>query len=1009
MTIKSFLSKYAYEFLALFVCLIIGITNYVPDHYLTGWDNLQTELEPILAIKRAFFSGWQEYQSFGLISGMAHAADLIRSLYQNTLTTFLPNHAVRFVTQLLVLCAGTLGSLKLIYFLMINKTSTYVSKLFPFLGSLLYLLNYGTIQILSLSYEPFSWFFAVLPWLLYFYTKILRSSVDVSRSDIVLFIVVNLLATPAFYVQTQFVVYGIGLTALTIGHIIMSKTRLDLLKRSLFLSLTILLVNSFWLLPQLYFLKNNGTEIVTNAKSNTVSTEDTFYQNLEKGTLYNYLTFRGLYDDLYTLNNKHIFNTWNKYHQNPAGMTAQWLVVAINLLGIILSIKKKKNIPFLIIYLFVAIALLSNTFLIDQINELLRKLPIIYQIFRSPFTKFVVPYSLVASIFFTAGLIFIREILSKKNRHSHIIVGLLAGILLLTYALPAFRGYYFAPSTKVVIPKDYFQLFDYFKTQPKNSRIGLLPEYTFWGWFRTNWGYDGSGFLWYGIEQPIVSRTFDVWSSDSEGYYWELKYALSKNDPVMLKNVLDKYRIDYLVVDNTLLAVGTSYKTLRYNDLYELLESTEGILKSADFGKLTVYTVSHDIVQNNFVSLISDVSKSGPSVKMTNYDASYYEYGDYYTDLSEKYKTYFPFKNLFSQTQNIDKKWSIYDSIDSIFVQSEIEDKASSDNLVVSDTDFEYETYVGNQTNINHQTVNFITENNSLIAEIPKVKITDLNLDKGIQSDCGINKGQRGFEKTSGGFTFYANNGASACIGIDLPRINQKYGYLLRISNKHVEGRKLFFYILDKTHYQPVIEDLLTEEHAYYFIPSGSDYSLGYSITFQNNSNIGLPSINSLETLELYAFPIDILQSSYLTDKNTDVTLSKPSSTLRGVSVEKKNYFQYLVSIEGVKNADKYNILTLWQAHDKGWQAYEVQSNSPLSHYFPWFFGQKFENHVLVNNWANGWEIIPCNTKHVACNSEVIIIFWPQYLQFLGFGLLIFAFIGIFLYKDNKSHSTLYY
>ena len=66
---------------------------------------------------------------------------------------------------------------------------------------------------------------------------------------------------------------------------------------------------------------------------------------------------------------------------------------------------------------------------------------------------------------------------------------------------------------------------DYFKNIDKNKRIALLPDHTFWGWFYHRWGYNGSGFLWYGIEQPIVSRTFDSWSSKSEGYFWEMKTA----------------------------------------------------------------------------------------------------------------------------------------------------------------------------------------------------------------------------------------------------------------------------------------------------------------------------------------------------------------------------------------------------------------------------------------------------------------------------------------------------
>jgi hypothetical protein len=51
------------------IVFLLAITNYVPNTFLTGWDNLQTDLAPWLGVKRAFWAVWEEYQSFGLTSG----------------------------------------------------------------------------------------------------------------------------------------------------------------------------------------------------------------------------------------------------------------------------------------------------------------------------------------------------------------------------------------------------------------------------------------------------------------------------------------------------------------------------------------------------------------------------------------------------------------------------------------------------------------------------------------------------------------------------------------------------------------------------------------------------------------------------------------------------------------------------------------------------------------------------------------------------------------------------
>lgn len=998
MKIKAFLLKNIYQVMVIGFCILLGVINYVPHEYLTGWDNLQTELSPLLAIKRALFSGWQEYQSFGLISGMAHATDLVRTLFQGFVGLFIPNHMVRYVSQMMLIAVGAIGCFRLISSVIKNKITSSRIGLFSCLGSIFYVLNYGTVQIMSLPYEPFTWFFASLPWLLYFFNTLLQKSV--SKNAIIIFVIANLLSTPSFYLQTQFVVYGFCLISLAIGNMIISKSKKAILKKSILLGLLILVINSFWILPQTYFIKSGGVKVVSDAKSNSLATQETFYQNLEKGTLTNFLTFEGHYNDLFSSGNKHIFKSWKDYHISFVGQISRYLIALIVVIGVGTSIKNKKNTPILIVYVLVALTLLSNTFPIDVINELLRKIPFLHQIFRSPFTKFVIPYSLVASILFASGLIIINDKMSKYIRKSHIYIGVLATVLLFIYAFPAFRGNYFAPSMKVEIPTPYFQLFDYFKTQPKNARIAILPEYTIWGWFRTNWGYDGSGFLWYGIEQPIVSRTFDVWSKTSEGYYWELKNAINKMDSAMFKNVLNKYRVDYLVVDDSLMAVGTSYKTIRYDDMYELIAQTSGITLDSKFKNLKVYKVTHPLSSNNFVSLLSGVSNQGPAIEITNHDATYADKADYFTDLIADFDTYYPYNDLFTQTKNKSKKWGIYESSDSIFVQSNIDANIDNKKLLVDSTSYQHESYYDFDSSVNYLPLSFNKENSALIAQIPKVNVATILLTEGATSSCGITKGKVDIKKNETEVILRSDAGATACLGFDLPYLNQKYGYLLKIDNQNIKGRNLFFYVLDKTRHQPVIEDLLTENKAYYIIPTGRSYSLGYSIVFQNNSNVGLPSINRIDNIELFAFPVDTLQSSrFISDIPGDAKATSNDS----VKVNKVSYYQYLVEMDNT-DTDQNQILSLWQSYDGGWQAFEIESDSDLAVHLPWFFGKKLENHVLVNNWANGWSFDSAQDKACAKNScKIVIVFWPQYLQFLGFGIVITTFVALILVKKKDN------
>ncbi|MDO9027555.1 MAG: hypothetical protein Q7U68_01665, partial [Candidatus Roizmanbacteria bacterium] len=111
---KSFFLKHKYYFFIFFIVLVIFLTNYKAGTYLSGWDNLQTELNPGLAVKRAFFSVWEEYQSFGLTAGMAHAADLPRAVFLWIMSFVLPQNMVRYFYHMLMLLLGGLGTFKVI-------------------------------------------------------------------------------------------------------------------------------------------------------------------------------------------------------------------------------------------------------------------------------------------------------------------------------------------------------------------------------------------------------------------------------------------------------------------------------------------------------------------------------------------------------------------------------------------------------------------------------------------------------------------------------------------------------------------------------------------------------------------------------------------------------------------------------------------------------------------------------------------------------------------------------
>ncbi len=946
---KQIINKYKYQLILFFIVFVLFLVNYKSGTYLTGWDNLQTELNPRLAVKRAFFSVWEEYQSFGLTAGMAHAADLPRAVFLWIMSFALPQNMIRYFYHFLMLLLGGLGMMRLLRSARNDNNETMnqsSNKIITFLGALFYMLNLGTMQIFYLPYEPFLTFFAFLPWGIWSFIRLLRFARNDNNETMkqsnnwLLFFFINLLGTPSFYTQQLFVVYMLVLGSVALGKLLDSRLRGNDIKRILLAFLLILMINSFWLLPQFYFLKSNGSW-VTQAKTNQIATEDTLYQNLEKGTLGNFLRLEGFYFDLKGIKNTHLFAPW-KDHFNGFYGVLPYLFCGLGILGLLGSFGKRKNLGFLLILLLSALALLSATPPFSWVNIWLRQNSFINQMFRSPFTKFIIPYSLVYSYFVAQGLSSIKTVFKKDS-----FLFVLVLIFIFLYSLPSFKGYLISPEMKVKIPSDYFQVMDYFKTVDKNKRITLLPDYTFWGWFFNKWGYNGSGFIWYGIEQPIVSRTFDVWSPKSESYFWEEKQALEAENLTQFEKVLDKYNVDYLILNYSLIPVVSSYKSLATDRIENLLLQSQKISLVFRGETVVLYQVNHLQKIESFVSLSSGLKNIGPQVKLMAEDRAYQENGDYIVNFP--YDIYYPFADLTTQTRIKDKKWSLEELTGSFAINS---------NITLNPDDYQLYLQPTSEANIsNDQGITDLKLNLNPFYENKKIKI---NFEKLLVKSFDVS----GFNNNLTEFALAA------------PELSQKYGYLIKIRSRNIKGSPLFFYIIDETKKQSMLEEKLRNESEYFILPHKFDYGLGYSFVFQNKSYENYPSENILKEVSVYLFPYDALKDVKFINKNQSILLS---NSLSSFEAKKINYFTYKVLLNN--ETPLLNNLILYQSYDPGWIA---------------FANGKILPHVLINNWANGW-LINNETMKQSNNGTILIIFWPQYLEFIGLGLLVSVIIYLLL------------
>ena len=116
------------------------------------------------------------------------------------------------------------------------------------------------------------------------------------------------------------------------------------------------------------------------------------------------------------------------------------------------------------------------------------------------------------------------------------------------------------------------------------------------------------------------------------------------------------------------------------------------------------------------------------------------------------------------------------------------------------------------------------------------------------------------------------------------------------------------------------------------------------------------------------------------------------------ISEKQLNPAMYLVTTDG-----KPLILTLSYSFEKGFKAYPISCADRVSCFVKTLLAPIVVEelpHVLVNNWKNGW--IVGNSNLEVRSSKFAIVFLPQYLEWLGFVIILIVFSTL-LVKLKKS------
>ena len=679
------------------------------------------------------------------------------------------------------------------------------------------------------------------------------------------------------------------------------------------------------------------------------------------------------------------------------------------------------------------------------------KLPFFSQVFRFPFTKLSILYIFNLSLFFGLGLLFITEALRfNKNRNLFI---LLISILPIIYCFPIFSGKLFYYKVRTDIPKEYYDLFDFFRNRPKNERIANFPQYTFWGWTFYRWNYSGSGFLWYGIEQPILDRAFDVWSMEDENYYHEISYAIYSHDLPFFEKILRKYQTSWILFDGNVISYSNS-RELYSDRLESLLENSTSIRKFKQFGKISLYKVM--LPEDKNVKFSSIIPLILPAYKSNNYDRAYYEYGDYFSSSTDSLpinkidsssSIYYPFRSLFTGRAQKDLEFKVEDNEQEFIFKTDIPVEFSGSTLYLpqferqdiqelDQNDFTKSIDKYPQIFLDGEKIQFnSTLDDKNLVNLPYIKKGNLEIkipkitghysysndnseefDRHVPFPCDK---ANPVDNTSEKIMLYGNRfirlnsiDGIYCLNYNLQHLSHNLAYLVSIENRNLQGKSLYLSIInnnssraDHESYFPLLNKQdLNINKSYFIIPPMESFAKGYLLSFKNISIGRTKSINDLGKITVNAFPYRFL---------TGIKIIKPSkndsnniiSSISSYTVNKFSPGYYRINFE--MNNLKFpmsNMMVLSQSYDPGWKAYistclKSTLICTIKNFFPFTFYNELNDHVLINNWENGWVI---DSDKINQAKSFIIIYKPQYLEYLGFAMWLLLPL-IFLIVPNKT------
>lgn len=1020
------------------MAVLIAFLSYEPGTILSGWDTLHPEFDFPLYLKR-ILSVWQPHQGLGAPPSQSHLAELPRVLLMWLGSLFIGASALRYAYMFLMLVVGPLGVFLYLRDAVLKKQRH--APVFAFAGALFYLLNLGTLQHFYTPLEMFVTFYGLAGWFFWALERFLAKS---GKKNLLLLAGITLLVAPSSHTATLWYIFYGGLGLFFLVRLLGRRFDHMLLKRSALVMVMVLFLNAFWILPNLYYVANYNGDVQLS-KTHRLLSNEFFLRSQKRGTLMDLVLMTNFPFDwgIYDFGQQAFvpqMGEWVEHSQTPFVRIWGVMLFAVAALGMATAVRKRQGT----LVSFLPVLAVSVFFLVNanppftNLFLLLRdSLSLFRESFRFPFTKFSLIYIFLYSVFLAYGASVLFSYLRHLSKTVRLFLLCCFVIGQMAFMLPLFNTGYISREMRTNIPPAYFALYDYLDGQPK-ERVLTLPLHSPYGWVYHDWRYQGAGFLWFGMEQPLLDREFDRWYPYNEQAYRELSHALYSLDYDLFGRLLDKYRIGYLLVDSSVIdpeqpsASGAVFG----RETAEMLSKMDSVVLEKAFGPLSLYRIRNGRSETEVITGLPAVS---PGYRFAFVDEAYKDLGDYLS-VGTGGNYYYPFRSFLNAQDKLSPQMTI--DVDRYFYRADLLSSASGNLVLPSFSEnetylyanlyaaaqngellFKFEYFlpdiivspeeivrVGSigpdgarvrfqdksylipgalngsgewlyldqvllstrSENVINEAVSFVPKLpgevrhaiavpnlKSFLGDIPKRKLlirpTDLEPSAGVFTDAQSQK------EVQGEFVRYRSEGTIIGSVVDLPSLSQEMAYAVSVRSRNSAGLPLRLCLRNLYSRKCDIYDELSlgnyDKEDFFVLPPMKE-GFGYRLEVNNISFGTLPAENYLYSVTMVPLPYEFL-------KNVRVELEEYRSTAvrTALTVGGSGYRKTVELREPVGDG----VLFLNQAYEKGWKAY--------------LNGRELKEHVLVSNWANGWRL-PDRAE-----GSIQIIYLPQYLAYLGFGL----------------------